>query len=249
MLARITHCGASDLTQNAALCVKCLNGIRLRRPANQPPAHQPTTQKERGPPPPPGRELHWPATPPLTALAAPAHLDASATRTRERGRSTTTPNLRLGRASSRTLRRVCGPDCRAYFAPYWPLARSKAVLATVCEARISFIRKGLPLTFWRRVAIAAPAACPACGCEHSVAGPPVERVAGDAVERTGRVRQCVRCACTYAAMRSGEVLATRPQMAARQAAEPQAAPGGHGTGRPGGLDTDLWDPTNPREGR
>ena len=105
------------------------------------------------------------------------------------------------------------------------------------------------MTLWRRTVLAAPAACPACGCQDSVAGPAVERVAGDAAERTGRVRQCVACACTYAAMRSGAIIATRPRLMAQAAPAPDAAsggPGGHGTSRPGGLDFDLWDPTQER---
>lgn len=88
--------------------------------------------------------------------------------------------------------------------------------------------------------IVAPAQCPNCQCDIAIPLMRATRTAGRRTEAVGRVCDCVRCGCRYTALYAGGVVALdgRAAMAARP--EPVAAtPGGHGTGRPGWLDSDM----------
>lgn len=87
--------------------------------------------------------------------------------------------------------------------------------------------------------LAAPVKCPSCGSEHGLELFESKRRAGRHVEATGKVTDCCECACRYTRLYAGGVIrfgGARQPLAATDAGGPT---GGHGTGRPGGLDPDM----------
>lgn len=92
-----------------------------------------------------------------------------------------------------------------------------------------------------QVQLAAPARCPACGCDVGVPMLRAYRQAGSVREAAGTVTECAACGSRYTVLREGGVLRFGGQRVAeaRAASAAGAAPGGHGTSGPGGLDPDM----------
>ena len=96
--------------------------------------------------------------------------------------------------------------------------------------------------------IARPVECPGCACEHAVRIAVSYAQAGDREERTGVVRDCVRCGTRYTALDAGGVVRYGAQGAigARVGSDSVAGhgraganPGGAGDGAGASLFADM----------
>lgn len=95
--------------------------------------------------------------------------------------------------------------------------------------------------------IVTPCACPSCGGSVFVPALKAYVYAAGTREHVGDVCECAACGCRVTLMHNGSVLRYRGATQQDGGMKPNVTssrdPGGTETGRPGSLDTDLFDPT------